>query len=612
MEMQSPTAEVKDKQVETKMGPLEMSATFHAAIGTSFVTGHYFVDKLKGKGLEQSAIQQARERIEVLEQTRRLFLKVAVAEAEYARLLDKIISEELESHKSVGQSAALYGSAAESFSNAIKDIAAQSTAHRIFSTQLTETLCEDMEEDMHNMHTELKELEEKDGALQHRLEALKKNVANNKAKTAKYLETANQLSGGKKGMKIMSKRQANPEIARKLESYVNAYDKGLKTSNEFIDQLARFYSPLFLTQIQDFEQRRIQTFKQRLLNYSDMRKSLISKENQIFVAEDAATIAVDPEKDIKLFADHLIVDPTLKRRNHKPLSYELPEPMDVIRKKATSLEASHPKKSSTPSLRKSFMEKMDWKKGDSGGSGKNLNVPGSQKSPKNDGPAFVQIPKFPPRIDSDMSFKIPRVFSCLKRAVFDMGGVYTEGIFRINGDVKEIQEMMTHIVEEDDCEIKPSTIHCAAGLLKKYLRDFYEPLLAPVDNAVIEEVSKELSSEDSKEVENAQTRLLLDIFAKVNPKNQMIIMGLIILIRDISNNEAKTKMGIEGLATVFGPIFVSSAMEMDPMRIMNLSKCGGLILQTLVKILDTSGYPEEEEELTKSSLIDPKKISISN
>lgn len=210
-----------------------------------------FVERLKGKGLETAAISQARERVQMMERTRKLFSKISAATFEYSKHLDKIVKEELESNHSIEKDIVFYGTSSESYSNLVSDLAAQAEAHRIFANSLITTICENIREDVQFLNDEYRKLEMKEAALHDRLDLFKKNVSLSRHKAVKYLDLAGKFSNPKKSgfklsMTMSIQGQTSPaEVGKKLSHYATSYDRSLKNSNEFIDQLSLFYSPCF-------------------------------------------------------------------------------------------------------------------------------------------------------------------------------------------------------------------------------------------------------------------------------------------------------------------------------------------------------------------------------
>lgn len=311
--------------------------------------------------------------------------------------------------------------------------------------------------------------------------------------------------------------------------------------------------------------------RDRIYEYQDLRQTLSKVDAQAMCIVNAAQ-CLNPPSDTTSFAEHLMIDPTLKRRNYKQLNFDLPESLEKINELAGRLELKSQLKESKPTGQRKSLLDIVRKQGSEN----------KEETPKSYSKSAMHpvVPRFPPPMDNDLSFKIPKIFSAVKRAVEDMGGYHTEGIFRVNGDIREIQDMMTHIFEEEDCEIRPSTVHCAAGLVKKYLRDFYEPIFKCSPSLIVE-IAGQFESEDPEVNELAKSRLLKEVFEVIPERTKMIVIGLMIMFREITSkdNSPKTKMTVTSIATIFAPIFIVTD-AVDAMGIIAQSRCAAFVLKS--------------------------------
>jgi len=203
------------------------------------------------------------------------------------------------------------------------------------------------------------------------------------------------------------------------------------------------------------------------------------------------------------------------------------------------------------------------------------------------------------------SLKLPRVFTCLKRALEDLGGLRSEGIFRVAGNFTETQKMMEQL-SRADYSIQSSNPITIASVLKKWVRDLNEPLIPPMYHDCCKKISDDLLSDSLESRRAAQRILLFEVFNELEPASQLVIKGLVQLFRDIScpTNIVTTKMTPESLGIVFSPSFVHEKCT-DPGQVFVISRCGAAVITSLMEVLDTSDYPGEEENITKSPFIKP-------
>jgi hypothetical protein len=322
------------------------------------------------------------------------------------------------------------------------------------------------------------------------------------------------------------------------------------------------------------------------------RKELSEKE----VKNSQALIdsnLINPRADINSFVSKLTSIPLHQRADLKRMNYELPETMEQILNKVEVLkvQGNMSKKNVSDKNKKDSIKKQTAIPGNNNSVNPNLQI-GSVSQ------------RIPPSFDLDPAFKCPRIFSYFRRLLLDMNGVKTEGIFRINGDFAEVQRLMNSVIKEKT-QIKPSNVHCVSSLLRRYLRDHYEPLLVESKAALVESLGQSLQSPDEKHSEDVSHKFIAEIIETLPAANRLMIKGLVALFREIlrPENVATNKMSAPGLSIVFGPIFVSIANEVDQQKILSLSRLGSIVVEMLIEKLDTSEYPEAEEQINKSSLL---------
>eukprot|EP00475_Leptophrys_vorax_P031524 TRINITY_DN47747_c0_g1_i2.p1 TRINITY_DN47747_c0_g1~~TRINITY_DN47747_c0_g1_i2.p1 ORF type:complete len:585 (+),score=146.81 TRINITY_DN47747_c0_g1_i2:173-1756(+) len=188
---------------------------------------------------------------------------------------------------------------------------------------------------------------------------------------------------------------------------------------------------------------------------------------------------------------------------------------------------------------------------------------------------------------------LPRIFLALKGAIEDLGGLEMEGIFRISSEYSDIDRVYDKL-RVNDYDVAFSDSILAANCLKKWLRELKDCLVPQqMCDAVVKAVS--ISSSDLTLGEE----LLKEIFSRLGKANQLIIKGLLRLMRDISFNDnvSSTRMSMPNLAVVFGPAFLRADEINDMQKAFKVAEAAQSLILMWVHLIDVQDYPSEQEKL---------------
>lgn len=156
----------------------------------------------------------------------------------------------------------------------------------------------------------------------------------------------------------------------------------------------------------------------------------------------------------------------------------------------------------------------------------------------------------------------PAILKVLIQSIKAQGGFQAEGIFRLSVSKTELDELQAQF-EQGNYEIKASSPHAPAALLKAWLRSLTDPLVPPeLYNEAIE-CAKDKDSPASK---------VLAIFNKLPPITRKVVEHLAWICQEISEkNQETTRMNMENLAIVFAPSLLRCPSE-DPLVLLGNSK----------------------------------------
>ncbi|XP_063000783.1 rho GTPase-activating protein 39-like isoform X2 [Elgaria multicarinata webbii] len=171
--------------------------------------------------------------------------------------------------------------------------------------------------------------------------------------------------------------------------------------------------------------------------------------------------------------------------------------------------------------------------------------------------------------------KLPWVQTQLSRQVLELGGEQTEGIFRIPGDIDEVNALKLQ-VDQWKIPNNLSDPNIPASLLKLWYRELEEPVIP-------QQFYKEcISNYENPDAAVAVVELLPDL-------NRLVLCYLIHFLQIFAQptNVGKTKMDVNNLAMVMAPNCLRCQSD-DPRVIFENTRKEMSFLRMLIVHLDTS------------------------
>jgi hypothetical protein len=346
----------------------------------------------------------------------------------------------------------------------------------------------------------------------------------------------------------------------------NKWEKILQLSREFDERrvfanqyLNSFYDSHLchiLTELQRIEEKRIAGGVNALVIFSSLQKDFKTSLNPFFEKSNQFAPSIDIRSDIESFVQ-IITERKDAPDLVKYIPYSLPMQLLEMERQAYM--------ESSKKLKKPLIELTDLPE-------QILNE---------------QVKLFP-----DMKMlTLPRIFLALKRAVEDLGGLEKEGIFRISSEFSVIDSYYEKI-RSGDYDVDISDPHVAANCLKKWLREMKDSLFfSKYADSIMSAI--DISERDF----NKGNAILKSIFDSLPNVNQLIIKGLLRLMRDISyvENVVHTKMTMQNLAVVFAPSFLRSDELSDPKKAIKCAQISQTMILTLASIIALNDYPIDNE-----------------
>ncbi|XP_047316582.1 rho GTPase-activating protein 5-like [Impatiens glandulifera] len=191
---------------------------------------------------------------------------------------------------------------------------------------------------------------------------------------------------------------------------------------------------------------------------------------------------------------------------------------------------------------------------------------------------------------------VPTILLMMQRRLYLQGGLQTEGIFRINpenGEEEDVREELNRGIIPDDVDI-----HCLAGLIKAWFRELPEGLL---DSISPEEIMEARSEDDC-----------LNLVKRLPAMEGSLLNWTVNLMADVAEMEHLNKMNPRNIATVFAPnmtqmddpmtalVYVVQVMNFLKILITkNLKDREKLELESIVVVYDTEPPSSDEQSPLK-------------
>ncbi|KAK2177454.1 hypothetical protein NP493_597g01042 [Ridgeia piscesae] len=181
---------------------------------------------------------------------------------------------------------------------------------------------------------------------------------------------------------------------------------------------------------------------------------------------------------------------------------------------------------------------------------------------------LLQKDRYPDRV-------LPWIQTVLSEEVLHLGGTGTEGIFRVPGDIDEVNALKAR-VDQWSLPVGCSDPHVPASLLKLWYRELHESLIPP------EFYERCVENYTNKEV-------AIDIVNNLPRINRLVLCYLIRFLQVFAaeDNVTITKMDVNNLAMVMAPNCLRCESD-DPTVIFENTRKEMGFMRTLVMHLDTS------------------------
>ncbi|XP_026079027.1 rho GTPase-activating protein 22 isoform X1 [Carassius auratus] len=175
-------------------------------------------------------------------------------------------------------------------------------------------------------------------------------------------------------------------------------------------------------------------------------------------------------------------------------------------------------------------------------------------------------------------------------------GLDEEGLFRMPGQANLVKELQ----EAFDCGDKPqfdsnTDVHTVASLLKLYLRELPEPVV-PFCKYEDFLTCAQILARDEEEGIQELGKLVMTLPAA----NYNLLKYICKFLDEVQSHSNENKMGVQNLATVFGPNILRPKME-DPVAIME----GTSLVQHLMTLLISKHdrlYAEKDSETPQNQM----------
>lgn len=536
-----------------------------------------YEDKVFGKnlvGLEEEVLSQHFNGMKLLLRMNQMFSEMADLEDEFVRRSRGIINRELKELTSNPESMDKMGSVWSAYSGMLSDMEVNLNCKSAHANRLREEICEPLGKFYETSMNEHEQIAVHIQVHDHAIDLVHEDVEKMELKCMKLTQpfSANYKLSVKEKMANFGK--SKKQRLRKVYEKCSMYEHLITNANQFLQAEEMIHLPAICNKLQDMEEKRMEQVLKVLRIYPKLIKGMaLDLQNSADILSRRSD-TIDIPVDIKSFCHQLLIECDRKKINKKAktdtIKYAMPLTLREIRRQ---LEFQAPPIDLNTSISL---------------------IVNQQTKLRNEVDANIEV------------LKVPQIFSCLKRTIIELGGLSTEGIFRLCGDHAEIEKIYEQL-SHGNYDIAVSSPIAAAGVLKKWLRCLQRPLFPRPLHQECETAVLLLESEDVEDRQEGQQRLLENVLGRLPYSERLTILGLIQLLRDISyeGNVEKTKMDAQNLSLVFGPIFMTND-DMDPHSMFDLMQKASTAVRCLINVLDTSEYPEEEEELTRSSLVAPK------
>jgi len=152
---------------------------------------------------------------------------------------------------------------------------------------------------------------------------------------------------------------------------------------------------------------------------------------------------------------------------------------------------------------------------------------------------------------------IPYFLVQMTRTLISKGATKHEGIFRLPGNMRRVDEMVIAANNGDDV-LGDAPLDDIASLMKRWFRDFADPIVpySLIDNLM----------------DASASNRFVEFAAGLPSINSLTLAYLIGFLQEMSKYESETRMGVSNLAMVFGPNVVQTQDDRVSKAIIDVGK----------------------------------------
>ncbi|KJE94644.1 rho GTPase activating protein, variant 1 [Capsaspora owczarzaki ATCC 30864] len=167
-------------------------------------------------------------------------------------------------------------------------------------------------------------------------------------------------------------------------------------------------------------------------------------------------------------------------------------------------------------------------------------------------------------------------------------GLKEEGLFRKSGLAARINKLKEQFAKGENPELDgEADVHVGAALFKMYLRELPEPLLTFQHHGEFI-AAAQIYTDNAATTDHATLLVpVRALLSKLPPCNVTLLRFLCQFLRQVLVHEASNRMGIDNLATVFGPCLLRDRQNHDdPLTQLGLSKMINVVVKMFLQEFD--------------------------
>jgi hypothetical protein len=348
------------------------------------------------------------------------------------------------------------------------------------------------------------------------VKACRNQMAKEKANCNKLLERVT-----KNTIKHKIQKKLGQDYFKEIVVECSRYENDIDIANQILSTYSTSQLPQTLSKMQKCEQTRLSTIKTSLEAYSDILNKKATEFQRSAAVLKSIAAQLNPENDLAEFARLSKARPKIPQSDRiSELSYDINLEPFTYDLNLSCREVKSRIKEQDPGVFKQTLSKI--------------------MDEQRTGSALFS------------SLKIPRACEAIIQGIKALGGVGTEGIFRVSADEYEVSELMLDL-ENSNYALKVSSVHVLSNALKRWLRDLEEPLIPfYMYDACIQFVQSKSPAD------------LNEVLGSLLPSdNRHLLEAIILLFRCICSNENLpiTKMEKRSLAICIAPSIMKAPVD---------------------------------------------------